>query len=198
MGVGRIFLRSLAKAFMILPLALTSSTQQATQTSDKVALGQESQKETKKVAPRVWTNDDFPSGQVVQPPSPKAKEAMPKPINGSPPDPLMENFLRMTPVERKAMITTYEEDIQGAKDKLDELRSSVPGVTDDAKLQQNYKETVRMQKISDQESHELDVLRSIPPDQPASKESEKKTDTAPTEPPAPESKTESAPPPNQP
>ncbi len=45
---------------------------------------QEPPKETKKVAPKVWTNDDFPFGQAAQPAAPKTGETEQKGVSTNP------------------------------------------------------------------------------------------------------------------
>ena len=199
-SIARITLRVLSYLFLILPLALplgAPGSQQATQTADKDAQKQESPKGPKKVAPRVWTNDDFPSSQVVQPPKPEAKETKPKPDDVSHADPLMEKLLKMTPEERQQAIADDELDVTSAEDRIAELRLSAIGETDAAKFERITQQIALLLKNQSIDRHELEILRSIPPHQPARKDSEKNPGTAPTEPPAPETKTEATPPPDQ-
>jgi hypothetical protein len=145
---------------------VTLGAQQAGQAS---AQKQDPPGETRKVAAKVWTNDDFPPPPVVQPaqvPQPattKPKESVQsKKDDARPADPLTEKFLKMSPEERQKTITDDQSELKDLQDGINALRSSVSQASDDAQYQQALKQIAQYQKGQEVIRHELEILRKLP------------------------------------
>jgi hypothetical protein len=169
--------------------------QQAPQTPSKEEGKQETPKETKKRATRVWTNDDFPSSESLPPATPKREEPEAKSKPSEPPDAATEKLLKLTPQERQDLIESDEFDIRDAQERIDALRNGMGQDTDDAERAQRMKEIERLEKAQSDTRHELEILRKLPP--PKSEEKDLHQPTAVPPGGSSEPGTQSAPPPHQ-
>lgn len=128
------------------------------------------EKQEKKKARKIWTNDDFPSGRTA--PRTRAEKVSPKLASSPLPPKDAAVFLKLTPKERQQLIAVYEADIQGTEESIAELRRHLYRGSDRAQRKRYRDELRRLEQLLVKSRQELELLRSLSQPKPEKKNSE--------------------------